>query len=110
MAIKIVQGEDRTLKIRLKDENGDAYDLTGQTEISAELQNSSGGCVTKTVTGGDVAVDGSDDCGVILVTLDEVDTAALIVGKGNMEIVIDKGTDRRIVQLKNSFEGVERIC
>jgi len=59
MSVKIVQGEDKTITVTLKDGNGDAYDLTAATEITAEILKSDDTCVSVTLTGGKITKVGS---------------------------------------------------
>lgn len=95
--IDIVQGEDRTITLQLKNETEDEfYDLTGYTEIAVAFKKTDG-AITKTysASGGVTVV--SATAGKLQVVLSDSDTALLKKGVQPIYITIDKGTDRRIV-------------
>lgn len=107
MSVEIVQGEDKILNIKLKDGNGADYDLTGWTLISVILKQS-GGDITLT-TASEVAVSGSALCGNLTVTVSDVNSLLLLAGDNGLEVMIDKGADRKIVQVKKAFKVLARL-
>jgi len=111
-ALNIIQGEDRTLTVLLKDGDGNAYDLTGNTEITALFCAAAGGTLPSapTKTGGEITIVGSADCGKIQIVLTDADTALLATGNQDFEIELDAGTDKRIVQLLKAINVLERVC
>ena len=95
MSVNIIKGEDRTITVSLKNENGDAYDLTGNTEIEACFAGESG-TISKTKTGRAITVVGSADCGKITIKLDDTDTSDLPAGTSGFTITItEASTDLR---------------
>ena len=108
MSVKVIQGEDRTLTVLLKEGTG-SYDLTGATEITACF-NGTSGAISKTLTGTEIAVVGSNDCGKITVALTDVETALLEEGVQGFTVEVDKGTAKRIVNLANSLNVEAKIC
>lgn len=108
MSVKIIQGEDRTITVLLR-QDGSPYDLTGFTEITACFIGTSGS-ITKTQTGGQIAVVGSNDCGKITIDLTDADTALLEEGLQGFTVDVDKGTTKRTVNLANSVDVEARIC
>lgn len=108
--INIVQGEDMTVTVRIATESGDPYDFTGFTEVSAVFTKTDGTCLTLTETGGDITVVLPITSGKVEISLTDADTLLLASGTNGFELIIDKGTDRRIVQFKNSLNVLERLC
>lgn len=108
--LSIVQGEDISITIRLSEEDGDPYDLTGITEITAEIPKTGGGCVSKTYTGSAIAIVSPATSGKITVALTDTDTALLLAGTNSLELTLDFGTTRRIKQFRNQLEILEQIC
>lgn len=98
MAITIVKGSDAGINVSIKDkESGDPFDLTGLSGASAFMP---GDASTVVIAGTPL---GSLDCGRLKFDLSDSDTNLLAAGDGaNMEVVIDIGANRTIVQ----FEGV----
>jgi hypothetical protein len=109
MSVKIIQGEDRVLTVRLKNSDGSSYDLTGKTEITACFIGTSG-TITKLLTATQIAVVGSDDCGTITVSLTDADTALLSEGTQGFTVSVDKGTEKRKINLANSLKVEAAIC
>ena len=101
---RIVQGEDTVIRVLLKDGEGRAFDLTGQTALEAFFVGTAGQFSTTSV-----AVVGSDDCGVVDITLSETDTLGLEPGIQPVELQIDKGTARTLVQMADSIDVRERL-
>lgn len=107
---KIIQGEDRTIKASIKTESGAAFDLTGVTEITACFKKSDNSYLSVTQTGGQIAIQGSAGAGEIAISLFDTDTELLALGNQSFEVLIDKGTERRIVQYVSKLNVVKRIC
>lgn len=109
MAIKIVQGEDINLKVSLKNESGSPYDLTGATAIKAKFKGISA-VIERTLVAGHITIIGASIEGVISINLDDAITATMKKElNGNFEIIIDKGTDRRIVQIEKMISVVASV-
>jgi len=108
MSAKIYQGEDRTLKCFLKNEEGNAYDLTGVTEITAKFVGTSA-TVEVTLADGDIAVVSPAGGGELTITLSDTNTALLKKGITSFEVLVDKGTERRIVQFLQALEVVQSL-
>jgi len=103
--INIIHGEDATIVIRLDNSStGDPFDLTGAT-VTLEIPLTAGGCLSKVGVVASPATSGKSTF-----VLTDVETATLLAGTISMELLIDIGTDRRIVQFSNSLVVKERIC
>ena len=100
--LEIVKGATRTLRLRLiKKSNGEPYDLTGYSAISAQFVKADNTSHEETAAGGGITVEGSEPkLGVILVTLSAADTASLKAGNlQSFEVEItESGGSTRIVQ------------
>lgn len=108
--VNIVQGEDTLITVRLNESDGDPYDFTGYTELTAVFTKEDGTCLSKTYTLGAIAVVSPDTSGKATITLADTDTELLETGITGFELLIDKGTDRKIVQFKSSLNVLERLC
>lgn len=97
MSVEVIQGEDRTITVFIKDQDGNAYDLTGVTAVEGKFKGTSS-TVSVTQAAGDIAVVSPAGAGEMTITLNETDTAALALGTSSFELIIDKSTERRIVQ------------
>lgn len=105
MSVEIVKGEDITFNVYLKDSYGRPYDLTGYTQITVIVQSVA---ISKTVGSG-VALLGGATAGAIAVSLSDTDTALLVEGPVNFEVLIDVGTIRRIAQFPKGITAKDRI-
>lgn len=96
--LDIVQGEDRTLTIQLKNETtGELYDLTGYTEVVVAFKKTDGTVLNKTYSAsGGVTVPAATS-GKVQVVLTDANTALLKKGIQPIYITVDKGSDKRIV-------------
>ena len=113
MSVKIIQGEDRSIKILLKTTAGNAYDITGVSEISAVFKNADSSVLTKLNSVGDVTIQ-SHEGGEITVKLEDAETALLALGNQSFEIVTDLNAgqptgERRIFQFLKELEVVKRL-
>ena len=112
--LNIVQGEDKDITVRLSLETGDPYDLSSVTAISAEFPAAAGGCVTITgvspFNAAPIVIESPSTSGKITLTLSDTETALLASGTSHIELIIDEGTDRKIIQFKNSLNVLERLC
>ena len=108
MSAKIYQGEDRTLKCFLKNEEDNAFDLTGVTEITATFQGASSDVVVS-MGAGDIAVSTPAGGGELTIALNDTDSALLKKGLISFEIEVDKGTEKRIVQFLQALTVVESL-
>jgi len=115
MSAKIIQGEDRDLTIQLKNGDGSNLDLTqyasGTGNITACFV-STGAAISADRISGDIAINGSNDCGNITISLAAADTLLLDPDSKDFEIdLLDKDTAKtRIVQLKGVLDVQEQIC
>ena len=105
--LDIIQGEDRVINVYVKEESGKPYDLTGFTEVEAVLKGTSGDIsITETADEIDVA---SAEGGHLQLKLTDTVTGDLKLGTASFELIIDKGTERRIVQYSKVFNIKSRL-
>ena len=104
---KIIQGEDRTIKVRVKTDEGACFDLTGFTIISAVFKNNAGGDITVT-SALEIAVTSAIG-GELTINLTDTNTSALKLGNQSFELVIDKPNDIRIVQFEKTLDVIRRL-
>lgn len=91
--IKIIQGEDFTLKLYLRDPSGLPIDLTALTAAAVKMKKADETVFTATLT-----VVGDAKLGALSVPIEDADTLLLRLGeKQGMTVVLDFGTTRRIV-------------
>jgi len=113
MSVKIIQGEDRSIKILLKTSAGNAYDITTISEISAVFKNADSSVLTKLYTSGDITIQ-SEAGGEITVKLEDAETALLALGNQSFEIITDLNAaqptgERRIFQFEKELQVVKRL-
>ena len=108
--IKIVKGEDRKFNVRIRDAaTGDAYDLTAVTSIKAFLKGDSGN-VQITSGAGEINIITPTVNGRIELIWSDSKTPNLKIGDAQtLEIEIDEGANKRILQIKKSIDVVNRI-
>jgi len=98
--IQIVKGEDKTVKVNLKKEDGTPYALAGVTAVTISFPKTDGTALDKT---GSIV---SSDAGQVQCILDNTDTASLKEGKRQpMYVTLDKTADKLIV-----VTGLETAC
>lgn len=109
--LEIVQGEDIQFEIKLEDENGDAYGLGSVTELTFSVKKQDGTTLTKTQTGGAISIVGSaPQNGRITVQLTDTDTALLKASADqDFELIVDEGSNRRIVQFLKQLKVNKRV-
>jgi len=115
--VKIIQGEDKLVTVRLLQEPGSAdiicgepVDLSAVTEISVCFDQTNGSKLFKTLTGGGITIVNAD-AGKFTITLTDVETALLKeVIMATLEVTLDEASDRTIIQIPNAFEVVAKIC
>lgn len=96
--LKIIQGEDRLIKVTLFKDNCEPYDLTSATEITFMFPSADGNGIIKTLTASEVSIVNAVG-GKIQTTLDDTDTNALRKAKNqDFKIKIDVGLETRIVK------------
>lgn len=112
MSVEIVKGEDKTFSIDIKDANGDAFDLTGFTELTAEFAGTAGKVTLTTAVdpNGQVA-SANPVCGKMEITLTDVGSALLESGDTqDLEIIIeDSSNELTILQLTGQLKVKERL-
>lgn len=107
--VKIVQGEDKTVNLRLRDENGDPFDITGATPLKAIFKKTDGTLLEKGLGTGVVIVNGP--AGKLTVDLEDADTALLKVGEfQDFEVEINIGTAKTIVQFQKALTVRRRLA
>ena len=99
--VKIVQGEDRVLKLRLRsptcEDETEPFDLTGNTEIEVRFKKQDGTTLSKLKTTGGVVVTNLI-LGKFDVVLSDAETALLKIGsRQSFTVVVDIGTTRRVI-------------
>jgi len=109
MSAKVVQGEDKTITVTIKDEDGNVYDLSSVTAVTAEITNNTAPCVSKTLGSG-VTILAPANCGKLQIVLDTTDTADLEVPTASLELTLDEGGTESIVQFENAITVSEKIC
>ncbi len=101
--VTIIQGEDRLINFGVKDsEDGVFIDLTGATEITVKTTAAAGGSVDFTLTGLEVSITDAPK-GKFSVSMSDTKTSLIKVGEIPVEVVIDIGTNRRIVQMEKAL-------
>ena len=112
--IKIITGEDRNgtrpITIRLTSEsNGLPFDLTGVTEITVCFKNADSTDLSKTIGSGVTVTNAAG--GQFKVELDDLETALLNIGDNqNIEVAVEFGTQKTIIQLLQVLNVVEALC
>ena len=109
--LEIVQGEDIQFEIKLEDENGDAYNLISVTELTFSVKKQDGTTLAKTQTGGAISIVGSaPQNGRLNVQLTDADTALLKASADqDFELIVDEGSNRRIVQFLKQLKVNKRV-
>lgn len=104
MSAKIIKGEDRSLTVSLKDENGAALDLTSYSTITATFCKADGTTFTSTGTAS------APVSGKVVFAIPRTDTATMDTGTQGFTIDLDDTTNLRKVNLSNSIVVEEAIC
>lgn len=109
--LELVQGEDIEFEIKLEDESQDAYDLTSATEITFSVKKADGTTLAKTLSAGAISIVNSLPVnGKIKVALTDADTLLLKASADqDMELIIDEGTNRKIVQFLKQLKVNKRV-
>lgn len=109
--VSLIQGEDRVLVVTLvESKTSVAFDLTGVTQVTFSLPNATSGSPAVSFSLGASEISVLDAVrGKIQVTMSDAKTATFKAGKQTAEIVIDKGTDRRICQIKEAVEVIKKL-
>lgn len=77
--LEVIQGEERTLPLKIQKKNGASFSLTGVSEITVKLKNQDGTVLSKTMTGLFVTVIDAA-AGRYTVLLSETETSLLKKG------------------------------
>lgn len=102
MAVTIIQGEDREINFKVVDsEEALALDLTGATEIAVKIAATAGGAVSFLLSLSEVTITDANK-GEFVVSMSDTKTDLIKLGEQSVEVVIDIGTNRRIVQLEKA--------
>lgn len=110
MSIKLTQGEDRNLAIRLQiSPNNEPFDLTGTTDARVRFQKTDFSVLEKTLTTG-VTLIPPLVLGKLKVHLTDADTMQLRAGEfQDIEVEITKGEDTTICQLREALNVQPRL-
>ena len=107
--LDIIRGEDRVITVVFENEDGDRFDITTATEITASFESEDGTALIKKLTEDDIVVL-SGPSGKITIALDDSDTEDLKVGdKQEFEIKITLTNGDRIVQFKDMLNIKEEL-
>ena len=102
--LKIIQGEDRIVKLRLKEVDCDeleSIDLTTPTEITATFTNQDKTKLEKKLTDTEVSVSNAVK-GRIQVSLNDTETMALREGKDQtFKVKVEFGAESRIIKFED---------
>lgn len=105
----VVQGEDRTINFGIKDINEDVYiDLTGATAMSFKIAATAGGSVECTLLATEIAITDAVK-GKFRVTLSDTKSALIKLGERDIEVIVDWGTTRRIVQSTKAVNVIKKL-
>lgn len=106
--LSIPKGDGRNFTLGLVDKNGDAYDLTGATEIEFVVAESdTDGAVevfSCTLTAADVEKVGNDDEGVIKILVASADTSSATIGSKVYQVKITPASGGPHRSVKGEFE------
>ncbi len=110
--ISIIQGSDRSFNVNILRKNTlKPFDLTTATEIVACFPNEDGTTLMLSLTGAEVEIVGDPMLGEIKIKLNNTQTAGLEEGEDlGIQIEIDLGADKSIVQLKGVLTVLESLC
>jgi len=108
----IFQGSDKILNLKLREENGDPFDLTGETEITVCFKAADGGAsIDLTKGGGDVTITGSLLLGKISVSISDANTDLIETGeKVDFMVYVDKGAIRTPIAFFQLIDVKEPPC
>lgn len=107
--VNMIQGEDRTLHFGLKDTDEDVYiDLTGSTAIEFKIGAAAGGSVSCTLAASEIVVTDAVK-GKFSVTISDTKSALVKLGERDIEVIVDWGATRRIVQSSKAINVVKRL-
>jgi len=108
--LTIVQGEDRLITVRLEDENQDAINLSPFDEITASFKRADNTVMEKKLSLAEIVIPGAaPQNGKIQIILTDTDTAALKAAKIDFELILDDGTERKIIQFPGQIEVKKRL-
>lgn len=107
MAINIIKGSDASITVSLKDKKtGGLFDLTGFSGATAYFDQADSEDPLA-VTG---SLEGSADTGRLSFLMSEAQTDLLEAADGgNMEVVVDQGETRTIVQFEGEINVKPRL-
>lgn len=108
--VKVIQGEDKVINLRLRDENGDPFDISTATLIKAIFKKADGTLLTKQTGGSGVSIV-NGPAGKLTVDLDDSDTILLKVGEfQDFEVEITIAGEVTIVQFQKAFTVKKRLA
>lgn len=110
--ISIIQGSDRSFNVNILRKNTlKPFDLTAATEITACFPNEDGTTLMVSLTNTEIEIVGDPMLGEIKIKLNNTQTAALEEGDDlSIQIDIDIGPDKSIVQLVGVLTVIESLC
>lgn len=96
----IYRGEDKILNLRIRNEDGSPFDVTGATEITARFRKSDDNALSLTMTGLAVAIV-VGAAGSVSVMINQTSSLLLKLGKKmSFTLMIDIAGARRIVNFE----------
>lgn len=109
---EIVKGSDRTLPLTIRKPNGDPFDLTAVTEITALFKKPDGTWLEVTKTGGQITLTEDALLGKIEVALTDSNTSEIEAGiKVSFKVYLDQGAHpggtRRIVWFNQQIDVID---
>ncbi len=112
--VKVIRGEDKTINLRLRDENGDPFDITGAdvnpNYIKVIFKKEDGTLLTKETGGLGVAIVNAV-AGKFTVDLEDADTSLLKAADfQDFEVEIKISDDITIVKFEKSITVKKRLA
>jgi len=111
---EIIQGSDRTLKVTMRDINGDGINIASETEIIACFKKIDGTYLEITLSSGQISKT-DVNLGKISITFTDSDTSLIEAGlKVNFKVKLDVGAHpggtRRIVRFDQQIDVLDGDC
>lgn len=112
---KIYKGSDRDVNVTIRDQNGDPFDLTNITHITACFDAADGTKVQFTLADTEIAINGNAVLGKLIITMSDTKTALLEAGERvDFEVILDEGVHptgiRKYAQFKQLIDIIETGC
>jgi hypothetical protein len=106
--IEIIQGEDKVIIARLKDENNDPVDLTNASAISVSFAQSDDTDLELHLAAG-ITVP-TPLLGIFHITLTDTQTALLTpVSNATMQVKVTIASSDKLIQLQRAYSVIENL-